>query len=226
MFSPQAVIDAWYMPGPPWELKFADANSKSVTRMCRDLLQLRMSFVPYLYSAFMEYNRTGMPPFRALVMDYPDDPKVWNCDLQYMMGDRVMVAPVVAGTKESDVYLPKGGWRDFWTGKRYEGGETYKLPVPLAKMLLFVKDNSLLPMAGAAQNVEDPLLHQLTVRVYGTGANGCTLYEDDGVTLAYRTGAVNTVDLTWDPAKQAGALTRTGNTNAPAYEAVKWVEYK
>jgi len=54
------------------------------------MLQLRMQFLPYLYAAFVDYYRTGMPPFRGLVMDYPDDPNVWKIDLEYMMGDRVL----------------------------------------------------------------------------------------------------------------------------------------
>jgi len=57
-----------------------------VEAICRRLIEVRMQLVPYLYSAFVRYNETGVPPFRAMVIDYPDDPKTWALDNQYLMG--------------------------------------------------------------------------------------------------------------------------------------------
>ncbi len=234
VFSPQALINAWYIKNPPWEQWDTDCNNcdqphpdrEWVTTICRDMLQVRMQFLPYLYSAFVEYHRTGMPPFRALVMDDPTDPCLWRNDLEYMMGDRVLVAPVVAGQQSRDVYLPKGGWRDFWTGKYFEGGQTYKLAVPIDRILVFVKDNSILPLAAPAMHAQDPSLRELTVHVYGTGERGITLYGDDETTLAYRDGAVNEVTLKWDPSTELTELTRTGTVQAPEYEVAESVVYE
>lgn len=76
--------------------------------ICRRLIEVRMQLVPYLYSAFVRYNETGVPPFRAMVIDYPDDPKTWALDNQYLMGESMLVAPVLAGEHERSVYLPRG----------------------------------------------------------------------------------------------------------------------
>ena len=46
-----------------------------------------MSFVPYLYAAFNEYHSTGKPPIRALVLDWPEDPKVRQIDDEFMFGE-------------------------------------------------------------------------------------------------------------------------------------------
>jgi alpha-D-xyloside xylohydrolase len=230
VFSPQAIVNAWYIKNPPWEQWDTDKSNADqfhddrewVTAICRDMLQLRMRFLPYLYSAFVEYHRTGMPPFRALVMDDPTDPNLWKCDLEYMMGDRVLVAPVVAGQEARAVYLPRGGWRDFWTGKRFEGGKSYKLAVPIDRILVFVKDDCILPLAGRAQHADDPLLWDLAVNVYGSGALGATLYEDDGETFAYESGAVNEVSLAWDGTSVT--LERLGDAHAEAYRVKAWVK--
>jgi alpha-D-xyloside xylohydrolase len=226
VFSPQALINAWYIKNPPWEQWVTEANNADtphperawVTGICRDMLQLRMRFLPYLYAAFVDYHRTGMPPFRALVMDDPADPELWGNDLCWMMGDRVLVAPVVAGEQARDVYLPKGGWRDFWTGKRIEGGRRYRMAVPIDRILVFIKDDCILPLAGPAAHAADPRLRQLTVHVWGTGARGIALYEDDGETLAYRAGEVNRVDCAWDGGE--ARLTRSGKAKAPEYGIV------
>jgi alpha-D-xyloside xylohydrolase len=233
VFSPQALINAWYIKNPPWEQWDTDANNKDqlhedrawVTGICREMLQLRMRFLPYLYAAFVLYHRTGLPPFRALVMDDPDDPDLWRNDLEYMMGDRVLVAPVVAGMQARELYLPRGTWRDFWSGRRLEGGQSYKMAVPIDRILVFVKDDCLLPLAQPAQHCGDPALRQLTVHVYGSGANGIALFEDDGETLAYRAGAQNRVDITWDAAAQCVRLARAGETPAPPYEIRDWVRH-
>ena len=83
IFSADAVIDSWFIQNPPWDQVNRNKNNKdelmpdreAVTENVRKLLQLRMSFIPYLYTAFNEYHATGKPPIRALVLDWPDDPK-------------------------------------------------------------------------------------------------------------------------------------------------------
>ena len=126
IFSPLAMVNAWYIKNPPWKQVDREANNagnfsqgwEQVEALCRRLIQLRMQFVPYLYAAFIRYHLEGIPPVRALVMDYPDDVKTWTIDDQYMLGDDLLIAPVFAGQTQRDVYLPPGEWFDFWTGTK------------------------------------------------------------------------------------------------------------
>jgi alpha-D-xyloside xylohydrolase len=233
VFSPQAVVNAWYIKNPPWEQWERNANNedrlhadrKTVTDLCRQFFELRMQFLPYLYAAFVDYHRTGTPPFRALVMEDPADPGLWNIDNAYMMGDRVLVAPVIAGVTEIDLYLPKGGWRDFWTGAAYEGGMKHHILVPIEHIPVFVRDNSLLPLAQPAQHADDPALRQLTVRVYGSGEKAAALYEDNGTASAYDSREFNQVEITWDKNRQQGKLIRTGKAAVPGYVAIGWEKH-
>ncbi len=230
VFSPQALINAWYIKNPPWKQWDTQQNNADiyadnwveVESICRDILNLRMQFVPYLYAAFYDYQVTGTPPFRALVMDYPEDESTWKIDDQYMMGDRLMVAPVVAGQTSREVYLPHGAWYDFWTNERYEGGQRVTILTPLTVIPLFVKADSVLPLAKATLHTDDPLAMCLDVRIYGDGSLPATLFEDDGTTYDYCLGQCNTVQLSWDPSTHQGRLDRLGSTTGipqPARDA-------
>ena len=155
IFSPLALVNAWYIKNPPWkQVRRSDNNAgrfapgwEETARKCRDLFRLRMQFIPYIYAAFFKYHETGLPPFRALVMDYPDDPQTWSIEDQWMMGESVLVAPVVAGQRSRNVYLPEGAWYDFWTGKKYDGKQRISVEVPLQQIPLFVKSGTVLPLA-------------------------------------------------------------------------------
>ena len=135
MFSSDAVINSWFIKNPPWDQgqpREKTITTSSCPNACRHhrwpaqiAATARMSFIPYLYSAFNEYHRTGKPlPIRALVLDWPKDPKVRQLDDQFMFGDSVLVAPIFAGETHRQVYLPAGEWHDFWTHAKIHGGTT------------------------------------------------------------------------------------------------------
>ena len=67
-----------------------------------------MQLVPYLTAAFQQYAEDGTPPFRALVLDAPEDKRLYTVDDQYMIGDRMMVAPLFAGEPSRKVVIPQG----------------------------------------------------------------------------------------------------------------------
>lgn len=77
-----------------------------------------------LKKAFDMYHEKSIPPVRALVMDYTDDPKTWHVDDEYLFCEDLLVAPILAGTgNERDVYLPvRTEWRDYFTGEPVGNG--------------------------------------------------------------------------------------------------------
>jgi alpha-D-xyloside xylohydrolase len=230
ILSPQALINCWYMKNPPWlQINREKSNQnmlmsdhEEVTAGVRKLLQLRMSLIPYLYSAFAAYHYEGIPPFRAVVMDYPNDPNTWELDNQFMVGPSLMAAPLFTGEKSRQVYLPKGVWYDFWTHERYEGGQSIEVTEGLDRIPLYVKNDSLLPMAEPVENVQQNTCFHLTVNVFGNHPSPFVLYEDDGVTNDYLKGDQNQIVLRWKNGK--GSFTRTGNYTGPTRYAIgKWV---
>lgn len=229
IFSPEALINCWYMKNPPWQQIDRAKNNgnewmpdhQQVTDGIRKLLQLRMSFVPYLYSAFNEYRLKGIPPIRALVLDWPGDPAVREIDDQYMFGSAVMVAPLFAGQKNRSVYLPAGDWYDFWTHQKYTGGRTVEATNMLEQIPLFVRGGNLLPLAKPVEHIRSDTVFELTVCGFGSPTVDFTLYEDDGVSNAFATGKQNQIRLRWDGSGHS--VERTGKYDGPPrFQVVDW----
>jgi len=116
VFSVQCLINAWYCPDVPWRELDCEAEVK-------ELLKLRETLMPRLIEAFRLYKETGIPPVRALVMDWTQDPEVWQMDDEYMFCADLLVAPIAAGTGNTrKVYLPAGEWEDYFTGEAIAAG--------------------------------------------------------------------------------------------------------
>src|SRR5208337_2195379 len=122
---------------------------------------------------------------RALVLDWPDDPKVRKIDDQFMFGDSVLVAPMFAGENRRTVYLPAGDWYDFWTHAKIRGGNSIEVTNNVAEIPLFVKGGTLLPLAEPVEFIKPDTCFDISVSQVGSQPPDFTLYEDDGLTTAY-----------------------------------------
>ena len=60
---------------------------------------------------------------RALVSDYTSDPETYNIDDEYLLCDNLLVAPIIVGKTEREVYLPEGNWRDYFTKNPVKSGK-------------------------------------------------------------------------------------------------------
>jgi alpha-D-xyloside xylohydrolase len=123
---------------------------------------------------------------RSMVIEYPQDSIAWKSDLQYMWGNELLVAPNCSDSNTVAVWLPKGVWYDFWDDRQIQGNTTIKYPAPIGKLPLFVKAGSIIPMAPYTQSTAFMRGDSLTLHVYTGGDAAFTLYEDDGVSEAYR----------------------------------------
>lgn len=194
VFSPHTLLNCWRIPYAPWKQVDIEKNlngefmqdQEYYTDACRKLLELRMSLLPYFYSAFMDYHKTGLPPVRAMVMDYPEDPEVRNIDDQYFFGKDLLVCPLTLedGTAR-EVYLPDGKWYDFFSTKVYEGGRRFQIEAGEEEIPVFVRDGALVPLAKPVLCVKEDTVFEMTVRSYGSGEAEFVLYEDDFTTYDY-----------------------------------------
>ncbi len=167
------------------------AFDEATTDACRKAIDLRYHLLPYLYDLAHE----DLPMLRPLVLEYPDDPQVANISDQYLIGDKLLVAPVLnPGVSARAVYLPKGTWYDYYTGKRYSGGRYILAQAPLDCLPLFAKAGSIFPVSvGTPQSTDD--ICQIQLEVFpGTGS--FTHYTDDGETMAYADGAIHRLKIT------------------------------
>ena len=206
--APQMCLNIWFMPHPVWEQYERDKNERGellpqeeqdfISGRIREIANLRMSLLPYLYASFYRYYKEGLPPVRALVLDFPDDTVTWDIDDQYMFGDALMAAPFIGTAMERMVYFPKGqDWIDFRTNRRYAGGTYGVVNGTPGNVPLFVKNNTLLPLADPVQYVAKDTVFQITPRIYGDAPPPFVLAEDDGESFAYERGELSLVELSW-----------------------------
>jgi hypothetical protein len=103
---------------------------------------------------------------------------------------QILVQPVtVAGATTASVKVPSGTWINYWTGETYAGGSTQTIAATIALVPTLVKAGSIIPMGPDLQWVDEKPADPLTLDVYPSGSTSYTLYEDDGVTADYKTGA-------------------------------------
>ncbi|HOX40207.1 MAG TPA: glycoside hydrolase family 31 protein [Candidatus Brocadiia bacterium] len=229
VFSPQAVVNAWFLALPPWRQINTEKNCRGellpnheeVQNACRELFRLRMSLVPYLYSAYARYCYEGVPPVRAIVMDYPGDTGTFYLDNEYMLGDSLLVAPLFAGQKKREVYLPEGDWHCFLSGKRFPGKQKRAIEAPPEQIPVFVKSGSLIPLAKPVEHIKLDTCFEITVKAFGDDCADFVLYEDDGVTTEFEKGKQNRVTLSWNPAG-GGNVRREGGYDGVRYKVVAW----
>lgn len=174
-----------------------------VTRIARNSLDLRYRLLPYIYSEVACVSFKGSTLMRPLVMDFVNDTIALSQKYEFMFGPSLLVAPIL---KESPidwkVYLPryKAGWIDFWTGKKFKGGQYIQTPVTLEHIPLFVKAGTILPLGDSGQYTEEALDSPREIRIYPGADATYTLYEDEGLNYNYEKNKYTTIPLKWNDA--------------------------
>lgn len=107
-------------------------------------VKIRESLKTYLKKLMKEAHEDGTPIMRTLFYEFPEDDKTWEVDNTYMLGDEILVAPIMNYKDRSrKVYLPKGHtWENIFNEVSYEGGATYEIECPLEEIPIFLKQNS------------------------------------------------------------------------------------
>ncbi len=193
VFNPIFRIHGYQSETEPWKY------GPTVEENMRKMLGLRYRLLPYVYSEAWKITNGGSTVMRPLVMDFREDASALNHPFEFMFGKAFLVAPVTEpGVTEWDVYLPAHAvWFDFWTGKRFDGGQTIRTAAPLDKIPLFVRAGSVVPMGPFIQystESTDPI----EIRIY-PGANGeFTLYEDENDNYGYEKGVYSTIEFRWN----------------------------
>jgi len=173
--------------------------------------RLRYRLLPYIYSLAGAVTHDQATILRPLVMDFRNDPKVWDLKDQFLFGPALLVSPVTTyQARDRMVYLPTtpGGWYDFWTGENQEGGGNLSVSAPFDTIPLHVRAGSIIPTGPELQYTSEKPADPVTLWVY-SGANGnFTLYEDDGLSYAYEQGNATRIPLSWDEKRQTLTIGR------------------
>jgi len=212
------MINGWYIPNPPWKqldrkknnANELSANWQELEARCREILGWRMQLIPYLRAAFARYKADGTPPFRALALDWPDLPALVKTDDAWMVGDRLLVAPLFAGeTGGRTLTLPPGQWFDLWTGNPVLGGTSIAITADTRNIPVFVKAGSVLPMATITSSTADSECHNLEVQIFGDGSLPFLLETPAGA-----------IQITWNALSGSGSVKQAGDEK---YVVSKWL---
>lgn len=174
--------------------------------------------LPYIYSEAWQVTSKGSTMMRPLVMDFANDAEAVKQAYQFMFGKAFLVAPITeAGTTQRNVYLPKAAeWYNFWSDKRFAGGQSVLVDAPIDQIPVFVKAGSIVPVGPVVQYSDQNSNETLELRIY-EGANGeFTFYEDEGDNYNYENGKFSTITFVWND----DAKTLTTNDRAGDFEGM------
>ena len=90
------------------------------------IARLHSALLPYMRACVAQNAAKGTPVMRPLFFDDPADERAYERDnFSYLLGDELLVAPVVKpGEENRTLYLPKGEWIHLWSAERFGAGET------------------------------------------------------------------------------------------------------
>ena len=115
---------------------------EEVYDICVKYLNYREQMRPYTRRIMREAHEKGSPVIRTLFYEFPEDPRAWTTEDEFMFGDRLLVCPILtAGARERSVYFPGNGilWRDAETGETHPGGTSAVVAAPIERIPVFVR---------------------------------------------------------------------------------------
>ncbi len=173
---------------------------------------LRHRMLPYNYSVAWRVTSGASTIMRALPMDFLADKSVLNIGDEYMFGPAFLVAPVTEPQATNKmVYLPAGtSWVNFWSGEKFNGGQTAAAAAPPEQIPLFVRAGSIVPLGPRLQYAGEKPADPIELRVY-RGADGAfTLYEDEGDNYDYEHGVHATIPFSWNEKSRTLTIGKRG----------------
>jgi alpha-D-xyloside xylohydrolase len=147
--------------------------SEAACDVLRLFTKLKCRLMPYLWQKALEAHQQGIPMMRAMLLEFPGDPACDTLDRQFMLGDSLLVAPVLSADGEVSYYLPDGTWTHLLSGDIRSGGKWYREKYDLLSLPLFVRGGTLLALGANEQRPDYDYTDHTTFRLHAL-ADGAT----------------------------------------------------
>ncbi len=163
----------------------------------RSTFQLRYAMQPYIYTEARRTYDTGVAFLRPLYYDWPEAPEAYTSKNEYLFGEQMLVAPVVAaadkisGLATEKVWLPQGEWIEWPTGKQLRGPVTVERSFSIEQVPVFVKAGAIVPMQPKMRYTGEKPVDPLIVNVWPLQPGSTStyrVYEDSGNSVDYQHG--------------------------------------
>ncbi len=179
IYRPHAQEDV-----PP-EPVFRESKTKALAKQS---IELRYKLLPYNYTLAFQNSQTGVPLMRPLFFEEPDNNALQDDDSFYLWGNDFLIAPItISEVKKKVVYFPKTSyWFDFYTDKKFQGGQTKIVPTHENYIPTFVRAGAFIPMANPMQTTKDYDANNFKLHYYHDTSvymSKGKLYNDDGFTV-------------------------------------------
>ena len=188
----------------PW------TNGPDYERANRATIRLRYRLLPVLYTAFWRHTRDGAPVVRPVFWSALTDSAALATDDEYLVGDHLLVAPVVDSAADGRaVYLPAGRWYRVGRDSAYEGGQRVTVSAPgvprdggdttgLRGLPLFARAGAVVPMQAVLPYDGARRIDTLELHVWPGSRDAVTsrVYEDAGDGYAYERGQYRLTTVT------------------------------
>ncbi|MFT4740480.1 MAG: alpha-glucosidase [Marivirga sp.] len=202
----------------PW------AYGEEVEEISRNYINLRYKMMPYIYSAFYEAHRSGVPVARSLAIQYPHDDLIYHelYENEYLFGDSILVAPVPSKVNLAKVYFPEGEWYDLFNDTHYSGNQEVIVECPIERLPVFVKASAIIPMQDKTHNLTQNNNSCLHLHVYaGKEDNSFHYYEDDGGTFNHVNGEYYSRNMRFESESKQLILHEKDGSYSSQYTKVK-----
>ncbi|MCR4688194.1 MAG: hypothetical protein K5745_01435 [Saccharofermentans sp.] len=121
-----------------------DGMDPEIFSILKSLNNIRESLMPYIYSAIAEGCNYGLPSMRLMSMEFPTDIFARGVENQYMLGDSLLIAPVLKPAKSVRAYIPAGTWTDLMTYETIRGPRYTSRNVETGSVPIYVRPNSVI----------------------------------------------------------------------------------
>jgi alpha-D-xyloside xylohydrolase len=171
----------------PW------AFGEQAEAIARQWIEFRYRLLPYLKSVIAQATKTGLPVMRAMPLAFPGNALTRAYETQFMCGDALLVAPIVAPGGEVEVALPPGAWYDLASRQRVAGRQVIRYRATLDKFPVFGREGYALPLGPVVQHTGelDPTKPLSSLYLFGKPtqalegfAQATIAVSDSGVTVS------------------------------------------
>jgi len=222
IFYPRFTIHSWnddQSVNTPWMYQ------ESID-LIRKAIKFREKIKPYLYNLLYESHINHTPIIKPTFYQF-DDQETYKQDLEFMLGEYMLVANVVEkGAEKREIYLPGDtAWYDYNTSNIYKGGKEISAAVSLATIPLFIREGSIIPIQDQPISFSKNQKEERAFLIYpflNSGKEEYSLFEDDGESYDYLDGEYKKikVEMKTDSKKISLKITSSGNYML-AYNKIK-----
>jgi alpha-D-xyloside xylohydrolase len=133
----------------PWTVDDGDESEEGCSRTLAKWTALKTRLMPYIAAQAAEAVEGGLPlSLRSVAIEFPEDPTAWYLDRQFMLGSRLLAAPVMDESGEVEFYLPRGRWTSYFTNEVKVGPGWFREAHMFGSLPLYVREGTILVLGG------------------------------------------------------------------------------